>query len=456
MKMKGGYTPKISGRPSNILHKIPISSYLNINLYRNGYLYRPIVKNGVAVKMGDVIAECNVNNLSLYMPSPADGIIELIQDAGKSVSIKITDIDPAIEVHEELIKDPSRLTPGNAVQMLQENGIWNYIWSTGTRGMPVFSNEQKPKAIIINSIISEPFKTRGKVILKHFWQSIIKGISYLNILLSDYGTIEFILTEKRDPIVKQMLEELKGKTNLKFHFTEVKYPVEHNLIIEELLKRSNSQFSEEDDLWLLNIQSVEAIGNCLGNGISNNRRIIALGGPALPDPKHINVRIGTPLSHIIPETLDLSHILILRGGLFLGNAVDPENVFIDFDDNAFFFLPIKKIRDFVTFIKPGFNKKSIFPSFAGRIDKDLSNHLRGEERPCIACGKCQEICPVDLMPQILHRYLYRERLDEAQSLGLDKCIGCNLCTFVCPSKIELKLQFDVAIQKLKSEKEASL
>lgn len=56
-----------------------------------------------------------------------------------------------------------------------------------------------------------------------------------------------------------------------------------------------------------------------------------------------------------------------------------------------------------------------------------------------------------MLPQILHRYLYREAIDEAEKAGLDRCVDCNLCTFVCPSKIELREQFYDAREQLREE-----
>ncbi|MDA3938941.1 MAG: 4Fe-4S dicluster domain-containing protein [Spirochaetia bacterium] len=474
--MRGGYTPKIDGRPSSILKKIALSSSLTIDLHRNERFYKPLVEEGQRVKIGDLIASADLNLLIekgdsieendpvekeaqvLYLPSPADGIIHLNieTETGKPFSIILSDIGSSVDKNPQIVKDPNRLTPIEARKVLVERGIWQYIWSSGTNGIADISGKKKPKAIVINTIIAEPFRTRGKVILNNFWHSIIKGLSYLPLLLEDYGTIEFILTEKKDPIVQLMLKELTGKAWVKFHFVDVKYPIEKPEILNKLIRKEKNRFNQDNEIWVVDIQTVEAIGICLGKGVPMSRRIVAMGGPAFPDPMHINVRIGTPLKDIIPENINLNTTLVLRGGLFLGEPVDPENSSVGFDDDAFFFIPVKQTREFLSFIKPGFSKRSIFPNFAGRIDRDLSSQLRGELRPCIACGKCQEVCPVNLMPQIIHRYLYTDRLDEAQKLGLDNCIECNLCTFVCTSKIELKVQFVNAKNMLLMEQEGNL
>lgn len=464
MKLQGGYTPKISGRPSNILKKIPLSSNLNIILNRNGRQYISLVKEGQKVRIGDILAETGLSDSKeettdkpqkLVLPSPADGTVHLTKDdeTGRTVSIKLSDIGPSVDKNPGAVKDPSRLTPAEAREILVKRGIWDYIWSSKTKGTPGIDGKTKPKAIIINTVIAEPFRTRGNVILQQFWHSIIKGMSYLPLLLADYGTVEFILTHKKDPIVKLMFKELTGKAWVKFHFVDVRYPVENPLIINGLLRDVKENLNPDDDIWVVDIQAVEAIGISLGKGVPISRRIVAMGGPAYPDPMHINVRIGTLLKDIIPAAVDLSSTLVLRGGLFLGTPVDPETDSVGFDDDAFFFLPKKKTREFVSFVRPGINKRSIFPTFMGKIDKDISTQLRGELRPCIACGKCQEVCPVGLLPQIIHRYLYSDRIDEAQKMGLNNCIDCNLCTFVCTSKIELREEFSRAREMLRAERE---
>jgi Na+-translocating ferredoxin:NAD+ oxidoreductase RnfC subunit len=56
------------------------------------------------------------------------------------------------------------------------------------------------------------------------------------------------------------------------------------------------------------------------------------------------------------------------------------------------------------------------------------------------------------MPQVLHRYLHREAYEQAEAAGLARCVDCNLCTYVCPSKIELQRQFAEARERMEAER----
>ena len=77
-----------------------------------------------------------------------------------------------------------------------------------------------------------------------------------------------------------------------------------------------------------------------------------------------------------------------------------------------------------------------------RRAEGLTTGLRGELRPCVACGYCQEVCPAGITPHLIHKSLYhQDDLEAAEQLRVDLCVRCGLCSFVCPSKIELTEQF---------------
>ena len=66
------------------------------------------------------------------------------------------------------------------------------------------------------------------------------------------------------------------------------------------------------------------------------------------------------------------------------------------------------------------------------------------EQPCIRCGRCMEACPVQLMPQELHRLIRHGDLDGARALHLFDCIECGCCAYVCPSYIPLVRDYRLA------------
>ncbi|MCK5570130.1 MAG: 4Fe-4S dicluster domain-containing protein, partial [Spirochaetes bacterium] len=88
---------------------------------------------------------------------------------------------------------------------------------------------------------------------------------------------------------------------------------------------------------------------------------------------------------------------------------------------------------------------SSFLNFKKRAD----TNIHGEERACISCGFCEQVCPVGIIPHLLFHYTERDMVDEILvKYRIYKCIDCNLCTYVCPSKIQVAAYIKEGKEKL--------
>ena len=70
---------------------------------------------------------------------------------------------------------------------------------------------------------------------------------------------------------------------------------------------------------------------------------------------------------------------------------------------------------------------------------------------CIACSYCADVCPVDLLPQYVYKYVQSGDIETAMQNGLLDCTECGVCTYVCPSKINLDHHFKVSKAQLHKE-----
>ncbi|NNE37193.1 MAG: 4Fe-4S dicluster domain-containing protein [Gammaproteobacteria bacterium] len=83
-----------------------------------------------------------------------------------------------------------------------------------------------------------------------------------------------------------------------------------------------------------------------------------------------------------------------------------------------------------------------------------------DEMPCIGCGDCFDVCPVNLMPQELFRHARSDSFPASQQQHLFDCIECGDCDNVCPSHIPLLEHFKYAKSQIaagdRQRKEADL
>lgn len=69
-------------------------------------------------------------------------------------------------------------------------------------------------------------------------------------------------------------------------------------------------------------------------------------------------------------------------------------------------------------------------------DRDMIPEL--SDTPCVNCGKCIRICPVNIPVNILVRYLEVSQYETAaDKYDLQSCIECGLCAYVCTARIPI-------------------
>ena len=53
---------------------------------------------------------------------------------------------------------------------------------------------------------------------------------------------------------------------------------------------------------------------------------------------------------------------------------------------------------------------------------------------CMKCGKCVEVCPVNLLPLYIQQRALKGLYDDAEAFHALDCIECGSCSFVCPAR----------------------
>ena len=70
-------------------------------------------------------------------------------------------------------------------------------------------------------------------------------------------------------------------------------------------------------------------------------------------------------------------------------------------------------------------------------------------QPCIRCGECVTVCPVQLNPQRVLLQLRDWHLRTAENDGAMNCTECGRCDAVCPSRIPLLQRYREAKQLIR-------
>ncbi len=141
------------------------------------------------------------------------------------------------------------------------------------------------------------------------------------------------------------------------------------------------------------------------NGVYPTVQGFFVTGDAVTTPSLVIAKIGMNISEVLDELViqdDLDKVCHL-GSYLTGHSVVSDD-----------------------FVVSGM-LRSVDVSYAKTIEEDV----------CIRCGKCNDVCPSNILPQNIMDAELRELNERIVELKSYQCIECGLCSMHCPSDINV-------------------
>ncbi len=283
------------------------------------------------------------------------------------------------------------------------------VVDTEAPGLPLFdllSERQETGILIINAVECEPYLRAEAHLLADKSPELMEGISIIRKILSPKRTV-IATTRSEDSSLPPPSDD---GPDVELVRLEARYPQDMPRQLLEAVDGSR-KFSP-DDAVILRPSTVFAAYEAIVLARPMVERYVSVSGGALKRPAVLKVRIGTPIGDLIEECggfLGPPARLVL-GGVLRGHSVH------DLD------APITKTTSAVIALD----------------SEEVGSLLRS---PCIRCGRCAEVCPERLDPDILFRLVKRGLRLRALELGLGYCTVCGACGYVCPSRVPLVASF---------------
>lgn len=451
---KGGYGFKnYEGQALPVMFAQPIPPQVAIPL-RQGFSteVKPLVKKGDAVFTGQIIGRDD-DNISSPVHSSVNGIVEDIKRMNyfkrdiTMVVIRTTNFSQEIPRFHKSSPEWWKLSN----EEIEESIYLSGISSLDREGIPTrFKSSvivpDDVKHLIIHGVGSEPYNIsldlllEGKKLL-HFFE----GVKILKRIMPK-AKVHLCLNSHKRKIIEQMIKLSAELEWLNVYLLEPKYPQGYDEMLVPTILNQKFPYgysAANIGIVVLNIQAVSGVYDAVVEGRPFVERIIALCGPTMKENIHIKARIGTSLGDILANRLneDVPSRVVLNS-LLTGFELKDLSLPIDRIFSHIIAIPENKTREFLSFMRIGATKDSYTRTFLGKflpfVRKVTDTNRHGEERPCISCGFCEDVCPVRIIPHLLSKYIKRGFIDETlMKYDIFNCIECGLCSFVCPSKIPL-------------------
>lgn len=433
LTIKKGYRFRAAGEPLDDL--VSLAEPLSVSFLPEKIPHikpRLKISQGDAVKIGSLLFE-DKQNPQFQFRSPAGGVVREIQFGPRRVIRAIViERDPnKEEAHVQFQPVPidalERMDRRELVDAILTGGLWWVFRRLPFRDLP--DPEVAPPLIIVGLSDKEPYQPAPNVYLQHRLDLFAFGLKVLDKLAQ--GNLA-VMSHGDAPLPETAMQALT-------HRVRGHYPADDP---GSFLYHTKSS-ARQNRSWFISGQDVLLLARLLAKGRYPVERIISVGGSSISNPRHVKTRLGVPLAHLVDmETLD-PDVRLVVGGIFRGYESDRRG-YMGHCETALNILPQGDRAEFLALFNPGIRKPTysrvfLSPLNPGPLRYDCNLH--GGQRACIACLHCADVCPVDILPHMAYKAVLAEEVEEYLEHGLLDCVECGLCSFVCPSKIELTRAF---------------
>lgn len=442
--IQNGLDVPISGTPKQVVSDGPQVS--QVALLGEDYIgMKPtmLVREGDTVKLGQPLFE-DKKTPGVSYTSPAAGKVAAIQRGAKrkfeSIVIDVADgEEETFEKYDDHFL--ANLERDAVVQQLVASGMWSSFRTRPYSKVPAVDG--RPKSIFVTAIDTNPLAADPQVVLEQpdYERYFVHGLQAIS-----------TLTEGAVYLCRERNVQLPGREEAAV--TDVAFDGPHPAGLAGTHIHMLDPVNESKTVWHIYYQDVVAIGHLFLTGKLMTERIIALGGPAVKEPRLLKTRLGASLDELTAGAVGTADpqeseanpqaMRVISGSVLSGRTgVAPTNYLGRYHWQVSI-LREGSDREFVGWMLPGFDKFSITRAFASALTglpggtKAFTTSTEGSVRAVVPIGMYEKVMPLDIIATPLLKALLVQDSDTAQQLGcleLDE-EDLSLCTFVCPGKNE--------------------
>lgn len=369
-----------------------------------------LVKKGDAIKVGQVLGNSDAF-VSVPVHSSVSGTVtsvtERIISGSKPVVCVEIKPDGLQEVSED-VKAPVVDSKENFLKAIRDSGLTGL----GGAGFPAHVKLNPPKdaridTLIINGAECEPYITSDYRECMENTENIIEGINHV---LKWTGIPKALIgiEDNKPEAIKKLKNAVESMNNITVHSLKSRYPQgAEKMLIKTLTGREvpSGKLPSQVGCLVMNVASVAFVSEYLKSGMPLIKKRVTVDGSSVKTPMNLEVLIGTPIGDVFEFSGGFisEPTKLIMGGPMMGVSLYSDEI------------PVMKYTNALLAL----NEKD------GKIP---------EENVCIRCGRCVNVCPMNLLPFDIDRVVKANQYDSLDKYNIMDCIECGSCAYACPSK----------------------
>lgn len=389
---------------------------------------KALVKKGDQVLAGQLIAAAD-GFVSANIASSVSGTVKAVENRRNvfgvpSLSIVIENdgqYTPAPGVGTEV--DPADLTKEEILSAIQKAGVVGM----GGAGFPTHvklapKNAEDIEFVLVNGAECEPYITCDDQLMRNYSGEIVTGLELMLALFPKAQGV-IVIEENKPEAIAAMTAACQGKERMRVHAVQTKYPQGGERSVISVVTGRHIKLGmlpADAGCVVENVGTVRAIYRAVCKSEPLTERGFTVSGDGVASPCNLFVKTGTKFTEVLraaggfPEGITPEKFIC--GGPMMGIALASLETGICKNNNALTVF----LRDPVALAEE-------------------------QQTACLRCGRCNQVCPLGLTPQMMSVAVERGDFArfETKLYGME-CITCGSCTYICPAKRPLMQLFKQA------------
>ena len=429
IKVRRGLDLPISGAPKQVVYDGPtVSQVALVGLDYQGMKPTMAVREGDQVKLGQLLFTDKKNASARYTAPAAGTVVAINRGERRVFQSLVIDIDgDTSETFETYaVEQLDTLDRADVIENLVKSGQWTALRTRPFSKVP--AADTMASSIFVTAMDTNPLSADPSVIVGQRREDFTSGLKILTRLTN--GPVNLCVAPNStipgadiDGVRKIAFSgpHPAGLTGTHIHFVD---PV-----------------SIDKTVWSIGYQDVIAIGALFTTGCIDVRRVIAIAGPQVTQPRLLGTRLGANINQLVIGELKNDENMVISGSVLSGRQAVSEFAFLGRYHSQVSVIQEGRERQFLHYLRAGVDKHSSLPVFVSSLTKKLFNmttSTNGSERAMVPVGGYEKVTALDILPIQLLRSLIVGDTEMAQKLGcleLDED-DMGLYTYVCVGKYE--------------------
>jgi len=308
------------------------------------------------------------------------------------------------------VTDLDQYTDEQITQAALDGGLVGLGGAAFPTHVKLRKNDDKPiDTLLINGCECEPYLTADYRVMLESPGSVVCGAILAQKATGADNVI--IGVEDNKPQAVAALRKAAEGTTVDVRVLKTKYPQGgEKQLVYAVLKRAvpTGGLPLDVGVVVMNVGTCSALARAVVRGKPLTHRVITISGSGVAQPKNILAPVGVSYGELIDFCGGLTPdaARIVAGGPMMGFT------FSNLD------APVTKGTSGVTVMTHDEVKQS-------------------EETACVRCGRCVDVCPINLVPTKIALAARAKNVEVAERYHASACMECGCCAYECPASIPL-------------------